>query len=130
MIKKLETEDIVKILNLDDPDFKKYFPCELGEWVQLLNQNVDNPDMLIYGCIEGGLKGYVVATVSNNPLSKRVSILYLKTMGVENNKKVLEKIIEWGRGKKVKLIEFMTDQPETLAKYGFCEKATIMSMEI
>ncbi len=132
MIKKLNIEDITKILKIDDPDFEKFFPCEIGEWVQFLIKNADNPNVFIWGSFSenGMLNGYVVASSSDSILSKKVFVLYLKTMGYENNKEVLGIMKEWGKEKKLRTIEFITVQPEVLAKYGFSKKAAMMGMEI
>jgi hypothetical protein len=62
MIKKLEAEDIVKILSLKDDDFSILFTCEVGEWVQFLMQNVENENFFMMGYFKDEkLIGYLIA---------------------------------------------------------------------
>jgi len=131
MIKKLEVEDIAKLLKIDD-DVTDYFPCDRGEWVQFLISQSRNPDMFIIGAIEKDSPvGYMVAV--NNvkpPLSDCVSVLFSKTAGTEENNKALGMLIEWAKEKGAKSIQFVTDDVVGHSVYGFKKRATLMSMEI
>lgn len=94
MIKKLEVEDIAKIMHLDD-NVTDFFPCEKGEWVQWLIQNVDNPRIFIIGNIEDNqIIGYFVAL--NNlmpPVFDYISVIYLWSL----SHKITHTLIEAGK---------------------------------
>ncbi len=84
MIKKLEAEDIAKILTLKDDDFKKVINCELGQWVQFLMQNVENKEYFMMGEIEdNNLVGYIIMVdASLQPVSNSAHVFYSKTTGM------------------------------------------------
>ena len=131
MIKKLEVEDITKIMSLKDEVFDELFPCSIGEWVQFLIQNVDNPNLFIIGSIENGvLTGYCVSYYVELPISKSASTLYSKTSGKETNKKALAMMIEWAKEKRADAIDIITNNPIGHSVYGFKKKATVMTLKI
>ena len=131
MIKKLEVEDIAKILHLND-NVTDYFPCDKGEWVQWLIQNVDNPDLFIMGVVEDGeVTGYIVAINSvKPPLDDSVYVLYAWSAGFEMNKKILKNLIDWSKEKNARSIDFVTEDVVAHTAYGFKKKATLMTMEL
>lgn len=130
--RKLDVEDIAKILNLDDPKLTEVFPCEKGEWVQWLIQHIDNPGFFIRGVFEKDkLIGYLVAVNAFvPPINKAITVLYSKTAGMEANHAVLDELIEWSKEKGAISIDFITDNPIGHSVYGFKKKATMMTMEI
>lgn len=130
--KKMEVEDIVKILKLDDPKLTQVFPCEKGEWVQWLIQNVDNPGFFIRGVFEEDkLIGYLVAiNAFVPPINKAITVLYSKTAGMEANHAILDELIGWSKEKGAASIDFITDNPIGHSVYGFKKKATMMTMEL
>jgi hypothetical protein len=132
MIKKLEVEDIVKILKLDDETLTKVFPCEVGEWVQFLIQHVDNPNSFMMGEMDGDkLTGYYIAiNAIAPPINFSVSVLYSKTAGKETNKIFLDALIDWAKEKGADSIDFITNNVVGCAVYGFKKKAALMSMKI
>ena len=131
MIKKLEVEDIVKILHLKDDDFNNLFVCEKGEWVQFLIQNADNEDFFMYGYEEEGkLIGYLIAYFISLPICKGVSVLYSKTAGLSVNKKVLEKLKDWAILKKAKTIDIITNNVVGHSIYGFEKTGTTMAIKL
>jgi len=131
MIRKMEVEDIAKIMYLPDPDFDKLFKCTLGEWVQFLVQNAGNEHFFIWGVFDGDvLTGYVVACFIPLPICKGVSVLYLKTAGLESNKEVLGKMTNWGREKGAASIDIITNNVIGYQVYGFKKSATVMGVEL
>lgn len=132
MIKKPTVEDITKILILEDDKLTKVFPCEIGEWVQFLIQNVDNPNFFMRVAIEENkLIGYLVAfNAIAKPISNCVSVLYSKTAGTEINRVVLEELIRWSKDKGAASIDFVTDNVVGHTVYGFKKKTTMMTMEL
>lgn len=131
MIKKLEVEDIAKIIFLKDEIFDELFPCSVGEWVQFLIQNVDNPNLFIIGSIEDGtLTGYCVSYYVKLPISKSASTLYSKTAGKEINKKALVMMIKWAKEMGADAIDIITNNPVGHSVYGFKKKATVMTLKI
>ena len=132
MIKKLEVEEIAKIMQLDDEKLTQGFPCEVGEWVQFLVQHVDNPNIFMMGEIEDDkLIGYFVAiNAIAPPLNNSVSVLYSKTAGKEINKAFLDALIDWSKEKGATSIDFLTNNVVGCSVYGFRKKATLMTMEL
>ena len=132
MIKKLEAEEIAKILYLNDNKLTQVFPCEIGEWTQFLMQHIDNLNFFMRGVLEGDkLIGYLVAINSIIlPVNKSITVLYSKTAGREANHAVLDELIEWSKEKGAVSIDFITDNPIGHTVYGFKKKATMMTMEI
>ena len=132
MIKKLEVEEIAKIMQLDDEKLTQGFPCEVGEWVQFLVQHVDNPNIFMMGEIEDDkLIGYFVAiNAIAPPLNNSVSVLYSKTAGKEINKAFLDTLIDWSKEKGATSIDFLTNNVVGCSVYGFRKKATLMTMEL
>ena len=132
MIKKLEVEDIAKIMYLDDDKLTEAFPCELGEWVQFLIQNVDNPNIFMLGEKEGDeLIGYLIAiNAIAPPVNNSVSILYSKTAGKEINKAFLAALIDWSKEKGGSSIDLLTNNVVGCSIYGFRKKATLMTMKL
>ena len=51
-IRKMEVEDIVKILTDDKFESHSMFNHSKGQWVQFLMQNVDNDNVLILGRVQ------------------------------------------------------------------------------
>ena len=132
MIKKLEVEDIAKIMYLEDDKLTEVFPCELGEWVQFLIQNADNPNIFMLGEKDGGeLIGYFVAiNAIALPVNNSVSVLYSKTAGKEINKAFLDALIDWSKEKGATSIDFITNNVVGCSVYGFRKKAVLMAMEL
>lgn len=132
MIKKLEVEDIVKILTLEDDKFEELFSCETGEWVQFLIQNINNPNFFMIGAIEDDrLIGYMVAiNAVILPICNGISALYSKTAGMENNKEELAEMIKWAKEKGATSIDLITNNVIGHAAYGFKKKATVMTYEL
>lgn len=130
MIKKLEAEEIAKILTLDDSKLTQVFPCEVGEWTQFLMQHIDNPEFFMRGVLEDDkLTGYLVAASSIvPPINKSITVLYSKTAGIEANNEVLNELIEWSKEKGAESIDFITDNVAGHTVYGFKKKATMMTM--
>ena len=131
MIKKLEAEDIVKILYLNDPDFSTLFTCEIGEWVQFLMQNVENENFFMMGYFKDEkLTGYLIAYFVPLPICKGVSALYSKTAGLTANKKILDELKNWSKEKGAISIDIITNNVRGHAIYGFEKKATMMTIEL
>lgn len=95
MIRELTAEDIAQILRMDDP-IGEVFPCDRGEWVQWLNQYVDNPDVHIIGISdENMLISYAVAvSMIAPPLSNAISIIF---MSEPLDMRYHEEIKDWAR---------------------------------
>ncbi len=74
-----KAEQIAQILHMGDLYFENAFPCEIGEWVQWLIQQIENPGIKIYGEIECDiLSAYIVAMNSvMPPVFDSVAVLYL-----------------------------------------------------
>lgn len=132
MIKTLEVEDIAGIMQLEDDVLTEVFPCELGEWVQFLVQNVANPNFFMMGVTEEDkLLGYFIAiNAIAPPVSNCISVLYSKTAGMENNKAVLDALIAWAKEKGAVSIDFVTDNVVGHAVYGFRKKSTLMTLKL
>jgi len=118
MIKKLTTTEIAQILKLDDP-IEKIFPCEKGEWIQWLNQNVDHPDLCIIGrVVKGALKSYAVAVNSvSPPLSNMVTIIFMS----ELDKEFINKIKDWAREKQAKKVALQSTDKDVFDAMGIDE---------
>lgn len=125
MIRKYDRADIAKLLHLEH-DIEEMLSIDKGTWVQSLMEEVDNPDYFICGTGNG----YIVAFYDPHPLARRIWVVYSWTAGLEDNKKILEMLIEWGRAKGATVIEFTTTNVAGHMVYGFRKKATLMSMEI
>ena len=132
MIEKLKVEDIAGIMQLDDPDLTGAFPCERGEWVQFLIQNVDNPNFFMMGEIEDGkLTGYFIAiNAIAPPVNNSVSVLYSRTAGKEINKDFLTALTGWAKEKGADSIDFVTNNAIGCSVYGFRKKAVLMTMKL
>ena len=120
MIKKLEVEEIVGILQLKD-NFMKSFPCDKGEWVQWLISNVENPEILIIGSVIGGeIKSYLVALDGVRlPLSVQVHILFFYSDGaLDVNMEIRGMLNDWARAKGAKAIRFICQDIAVFEKYG------------
>ena len=130
--KKLEAEEIAKILYLKDEKLTQVFPCEVGEWTQFLMQHINNPKFFMRCVLEDDkLIGYLVAVNAVVlPINKSITVLYSKTAGIEANHAVLDELIEWSREKGAIKIEFVTDNPIGHTVYGFKKRATVMMTEI
>ena len=118
MIKKLETTDIAQILKMDDP-IDKIFPCEKGEWIQWLNQNIDHPNLYIIGhVINGSLKSYAVAmNTVVPPLSDMITIIFIS----ELDKKFIKKIKDWAREKQAKKVAIQSTDKDVIDAMGIDE---------
>jgi len=101
MIKKLTTNDIAQILTMDDP-IDEIFPCDKGEWIQWLNQYIENPEIYIIGKSDNGrLISYAVAVnMVSPPLSDMVTIIFMSELDEE----FIEKIKIWAKEKKAKKV--------------------------
>lgn len=132
MIKRLDVDDIAKIMRLEDPDFLESFPCDLGEWVQYLIKMVDNPNFYICGSVENGeLLGYVVAVNAVlPPVSKFVNIAYYKSPGYKEGLEILEDLEKWAAHIGAEEIIFSSKKVGVFEKYGFTTKAFVMSKGI
>lgn len=132
MIKKLEVEDIAKILTLEDDKFTELFICEVGEWVQFLMQHVNNPNFFMIGAFENNqLLGYMIAVNTViPPVVNGISAWYSKTAGIKNNKKELDEMIKWAKEKGAVSIDLITNNVIGHAAYGFRKKATLMTLKI
>ncbi|MCK4817859.1 hypothetical protein KA005_18960 [bacterium] len=118
MIRKLKTTDIAQILKMDDP-IDKIFPCEKGEWIQWLNQNVDHPELYIIGkAINGSLKSYAVAVNTvGPPLSDAVSIIFMS----ESDKRFIKRIKSWARKKQAKKVVIQSTDKDVIDAMGIDE---------
>jgi len=81
MVRKLEVEDIAKILVIAD-HLEDHLTCTRGEWIQFLISQVDNPKMHIIGDVDenGDIRGYMVLV--NNilpPIFDSVVVLFVWT---------------------------------------------------
>ena len=101
MIKKLTTNDIAQILTMNDP-IDEIFPCDRGEWVQWLNQYIDNPEIYMIGRSNNDrLISYAVAVnMVAPPLSNTIAIIFMS----ELDKEFIETIKLWGREKSAQKI--------------------------
>ena len=83
MIKKMEVKDIVQILHQDNPDM---IGVDLGQFVQILIQNVDNNKMLMIADIKEGTNKKNAfdeyAIISNK--NKRILALYITDSFADN----------------------------------------------
>jgi len=111
MIKKLTTNDIAQILTMDDP-IDEVFPCDKGEWVQWLNQYIDNPELYMIGQSDNGrLISYAVAVSTiAPPLSNTVVIIFMS----ELDKEFIEKIKIWANEKGAKKVALQSKDNDTL----------------
>ena len=116
MIKKLVTEDIAQILKMDDP-IGDVFPCDRGEWVQWLNQYIENEEVYMIGLSENGkLKSYAVAvSMIAPPLSNSVSIIF---MSDPMDKRFREAVKEWTKQKGAKIVMMQAQEIGVLKKLG------------
>lgn len=116
MIKKLEVDDIAKILSLDDP-IEQIFPCDKGEWVQWLMQNIENPEILIIGRVSSDELDFYAVAVNYvlKPLSDSIGVI-LFSKGAETNSHIREQIIEWGKKKGAKKVIFQATERSDLEK--------------
>jgi hypothetical protein len=111
MIEKLTTNDIAQILTMDDP-IDEVFPCDKGEWVQWLNQYIENPEIYIIGKSDNGrLISYAVAvSMVAPPLSNTVAIIFMS----ELEKEFIENIKLWGKEKGAKNIALQSKDMNAL----------------
>ena len=129
MVRKLEVEDIVKILKLDDLDIEEFFPCEKGEFVQWLISQADNPHIFIWGGVDdiNDLSGLIV--VMNGvfkPISDVVSILYFKPSDdVEVNKELVYQLNIWAKEKKASKVIFNCKNIEIFHEYGATQQGIL-----
>jgi len=142
IIKKTNlVKDITQILSLQDDHLEKQIPCDKGEWVQWLVQNIENDRIGIWTIKddnEGRVKAYVVAVdAMNPPISDSVVILYssvYSSIGEEGNQEVMEKIKEWSRERGAKKITIQTWYPRIMSTYGFVEfgkeEGTFMRLDL
>ena len=131
MMKKLDANDISKIMYMDDKDFSKFFDCEIVEWTQFLMQNVDNENFFMIGHFEDKkLIGYLIAYFAPLPICKGVSALYSKTAGIKNNKLALNELKKWSKEKGATSIDIITNNVRGHGIYGFKKKATMMVMKL
>lgn len=74
MIKKLQAEDIVQILNDEKFPSSRLFNHDKGLWVQFLMQSLNNENRFIIGrCSNGKLQNFAVVLHHNG----LVSLLYI-----------------------------------------------------
>ncbi len=129
MIRKLEVEDIVKMMKLDGLNIEKFFPCEKGEFIQWLVSQSENSNIFIYGNIEvdGRLNGFMVAANGAfKPISDVVSILYFKTSDdFEVNEKIKFELNNWAKEKGAKRITFICQDIEVFRKYGAIQQGIL-----
>jgi len=132
MIRKMEVEDIAKILVTKDDDFKNLFDCSVGEWVQFLVQNAGNDRFLMIGNTQDDkIDGYLIAINSRSfPGDPFVTVIYSKTAGLEINKESLGILKAWAKEEGAKEIRFITNNEKGHQVYGFKRKAILMSMEL
>jgi hypothetical protein len=131
MIRKLEVEDITKLMYLDDIYFEELAPCELGEWVQFLIQNIDSDKFMIQGIFEDHkmVDYFVAVCMDSKPICNYIYGMYYSG-GNQYHKQVIDIMIKWGTEKNVKSVNLMTRKPNNLERYGFQTKSTLMSLEI
>ncbi len=131
MIKKLDVNDIAKIMYLDDPDFSTLFDCEIGEWVQFLIQNSDNENFFMMGSFKDNkMVGYLIAYFVPLPICKGVSALYSKTAGLTANKTILDELKKWSKENGAVSIDIITNNVKGHGIYGFKQKATMMTIDL
>ena len=121
MIKRLDSSGIAQILKFNDR-IEDYFPCDKGEWVQWLMENVDNPRVLIIG----NKDVYLVAVDAvMKPLSDFVSILFCYSeKGFDKNMEVKTMLDDWAKERGASGIRFICEDISVFSKYGAKEKAT------
>lgn len=132
MVKKLTVSELASLIRLDH-DVADYMKCELGEWVQWLITQCDNPNFFMWGNVEEGgtVDAYIVAFYQYlPPIKNDISVLYSLTGGRKANSRVLKEMIEWGKGKGARSIEFVTLNPVGHSVYGFKTAGKYMRMEI
>jgi len=118
MIQKLTTKEIAQILKTDDP-IDRIFPCEKGEWIQWLNQNVNHPDLYIIGrVINGSLKSYAVAVNTvGPPLSDMITIIFMSGL----DKGFIKKIKGWAGEKHAKRVVLQSTDKDVIDAMGIDE---------
>jgi len=90
-IKKLEVEDIVKILNDDKFESHVMFNNCKGQWTQFLINNVNNDNVLIIGRVEENeLKNFAVV------IRKHITHLLYISDDVLDDQEYKDMIFEWG----------------------------------
>ena len=129
MVRKLEVEDIVKILKLDNLDIEEFFPCEKGEFVQWLISQSDNPQLFLWGNVNevGDLKGFMIAINGVfKPVSDYVSILYFRSSDdFEINKEMVSQLNEWAKEKRASKIVFTCQNIKVYHKYGATQQGIV-----
>jgi len=129
IVKKLNVQDIAKLLLADDIRIEDHFPGDKGELVQWLIQSVDYPGMFIWGALnEGGeLTGLLVA-ISNvaRPVSDTVSVMFFHASpDFETNVELKDVLDGWGRGLGASGVNFVCKDIGAFKKYGATERAII-----
>jgi len=115
MIKELEAKDIVQIMDFTDP-IEQIFPCDRGEWVQWLMQNLSHPEILIIGRVEDKLISYaVIINQVFKPLSNVVSILFASDLAIEDQE-IKDQIISWAKKKGAVKVIFQASERADLEK--------------
>jgi len=126
-IKKLDVQDIAKLLIHDEIQLENHFPGERGEIVQWLIQNIDNPGLFIWGSLDdsGEITGVLIALNSVAlPISNHISIIYCHTShDLEMNKQVKEELDKWGREMGAVAVNFICENIRVFEKYGGTEQA-------
>jgi len=133
MIKKLEVEDVAKLLIHDEIRPEDHFPGERGEIVQWLIQHIDNPGLFLWGALkDDSLTGMMLA-ISNValPISNMVSILYFHTSyDFEINKKLVDELNKWAIEQGAKKVNFVCDEVRIFRKYGASQQAVVGGWEL
>ena len=124
-IKQLNVEEIARIMQLED-NIEESFPCEKGEWVQWLIDNIDNPRILIIGnVIDNEIKSYLIALDSVvPPLSIQVNILFFYSRAdMEQNMAIINMLKDWTKKRGALKIRGICQNIRVYEKYGAEQKA-------
>ncbi len=117
MIKKLEPEDIAKLLIINDPNVEKALPCDKGTLMQWMMDNSANERILIIGEVqEEKLLSYCVV-VDNNapPISNSACILYMSESAI-GDQDIKDYIIQWAKERNITSVIFQCGDEATLSR--------------
>lgn len=113
MLRRYDVHDIAGIIEFDD-HLSDFFPCEKGEWIQWLVQNVDDPRYLIIGTDNSYL---VAVDTIERPVSDFVSIIFCYSQ--EGNVADLKDAVsQWGEERGASKVQFVTRDIKTFGRYG------------
>ena len=116
--------EVAKLLSFPDSNIENCIAGERGEWIQWLvrQKEAKNKQVIIWIIYdESEIKGYVVLLDNRVlPVVNTMFIAYaISKLNATENKKLFKVIVDWAKELGVKTFTALTDNPETLKRYGF-----------